>query len=93
MDFIDPILDSSSSLETETNDDFDDDFEEEDDFDLEDGPTPSEDGDGYDAPKDFFTDKRRKKNLKKFLDVTVPQEILEGMPEATQLLFKKGKAE
>lgn len=93
MDFIDPISDGSSSPETETNDDFDDDFEEEDDFDLEDGPTPSEDGDGYVAPKDFFTDKRRKKNLKKFLDVTVPQEILEGMPEATQLLFKKGKSE
>ncbi len=93
MDFIDPISENPASPDSETNDDFEDDFEEEDDFDIEDGPVPSEDADGYVAPKDFFTDKRRKKNLKKFLDVTVPQEILEGMPEPTQLLFKKGKSE
>jgi hypothetical protein len=31
--------------------------------------------------------------LKKFLDVTVPQEFLDGMTEPMQLLFKKGKAE
>ena len=69
-------------------DEFDDDFEDPfipDSDDDDDAEKP----DGYVAPKDFFTDKRRKKNLKKFLDVTVPPEILEGMPEATQLLFKK----
>ncbi len=72
-------------------DDFDDDFEfEETDDDDEDGEKK---WDGYVAPKDFFTDKRRKKVLKKFLDVTVPQEFLEGMSEEIQLLFKKGKAE
>ena len=70
-------------------DEFDDDFE--DPFD-DDDDTP-EKWDSYVWPKDFFTDKRRKKNLKKFLDVTVPQEFLEGMTEQMQLLFKKGKAE
>ncbi len=83
--------------------DFDDDFDvAEDDFDLDDDFTDdddedSEEGDdkkdGYKAPKDFFTDKRRKKNLKKFLDVTVAPEFLEGLPEKMILLFKKGKAE
>jgi hypothetical protein len=82
--------------------DFDDDFDvAEDDFDLEDdfdeddeeGEDGEEKKDGYKAPKDFFTDKRRKKNLKKFLDVTVAPEFLEGLPEKMILLFKKGKAE
>jgi Sigma-70 factor, region 1.2/Sigma-70 factor, region 1.1 len=84
--------------------DFDDDFDvAEDDFDVaeddfdsaddEDGEDGDEKKGGYKAPKDFFTDKRRKKNLKKFLDVTVAPEFLEGLPEKMILLFKKGKAE
>ena len=48
---------------------------------------------GAKIPKDFFTDKRRQKNLKKFLDVEVPAEYLEGLSEEMQLLFKKGKVE
>ena len=70
-------------------DEFDDDFEDP----FNDDDDSEEKWDGYVWPKDFFTDKRRKKNLKKFLDVTVPQEFLEGMTEQMQLLFKKGKAE
>jgi RNA polymerase primary sigma factor len=78
--------------ETDEEDDFDDDFE--DDFDFEEWEEEQkEKWDTYVSPKDFFTDKRRKKNLKKFLDVTVPQEFLDGIPEAMQILFKKGKAE
>lgn len=81
--------------------DFDDDFDVEEDFDLEDDFDVEEweeweDGekkDGYKAPKDFFTDKRRKKTLKKFLDVSVAPEFLEGLSDKMQLLFKKGKAE
>jgi hypothetical protein len=57
-----------------------------------------EDGEGkkkdsYKSPKDFFTDKRRQKTLKKFIDVTVPQEFLDGLTDDLQLLIKKGKAE
>ena len=49
----------------ETTDEFDDDFE--DDFDFEEEASQEEKADdGYVWPKDFFTDKRRKKNLKKF---------------------------
>jgi RNA polymerase primary sigma factor len=70
-------------------DEFDDDFEDP----FNDDDDSEEKWDGYVWPKDFFTDKRRKKNLKKFLDVTVPQEFLDGMTEQMQLLFKKGKAE
>ncbi len=76
----------------EVTDEFDDDFQDE--FEFEEETTPEEKTeDGYVGPKDFFTDKRRKKNLKKFLDVTVPQEFLEGIPEPMQLIFKKGKSE
>lgn len=84
--------DSNADMEEDPviKDEFDDDFE--DPFDDDDAGT-EEKWDGYVGPKDFFTDKRRKKNLKKFLDVTVPQEFLEGMTEQMQLLFKKGKAE
>lgn len=78
--------------DTETTNDFDDDFDDDFDFD-EDWSSEEKWDDGYVGPKDFFTDKRRKKNLKKFLDVTVPEEFLDGMPEPMQLLFKKGKAE
>lgn len=58
-------------------DDFEDDFDEFDDIDDDDDDTDGEKKDGYKSPKDFFTDKRRKKNLKKFIDVTVPPEFLE----------------
>ena len=76
------------------NDAFDDDF---DDFDLDDVDESElqeiEKSGGAKIPKDFFTDKRRQKNLKKFLDVEVPAEYLEGLSEEMQLLFKKGKVE
>ncbi len=88
--FDDPVDHTDTAIEPDFDDDFDDDFDE-------DAPPKGEgdddEGDGYVGPKDFFTDKRRKKNLKKFLDVTVPQEYLDGMTEEVQLLFKKGKAE
>ena len=105
---IDDFDDKPESWDTNDGDDdlvivsdFDDDFDvDDDDFDDVDtdtDDTEGEDGeekkDGYKAPKDFFTDKRRKKNLKKFLDVTVPPEFLEGLSDKMQLLFKKGKAE
>lgn len=77
--------------EPDDEDLFKDDFEdfEPDEADLLDIDTE----DGYKQPKDFFTDKRRQKNLKKFLDVEVPAEYLEGLDENMQLLFKKGKVE
>lgn len=63
---------------------FFDDFEDipEDEEEIAEFPTfgPKEDG-------------RKKKILKKFIDVTVAPEFLEGMPEEIQLLMKKGKAE
>ncbi len=88
-------------IDTAFDDDFEDDFDDdfEDDFVALDDDDESEEGEdwkkkeSYKSPKDFFTDKRRKKNLKKFLDVSVPAEFLEGLSEKMQLLFKKGKAE
>lgn len=71
-------------------DEFEDDFE---DFAKPTTDDGDEDDDGYVGPKDFFTDKRRKKIIKKFIDVTVPPEILDGMPEDIQELFKKWKSE
>lgn len=70
--------------------DFDDDFE--DDFELssDDESEPEKD---FDGPKDFFTDRRRQKIVKKFLDIEVPQEHLEWLSEEMIYLFKKGKAE
>lgn len=45
-------------------------------------------------PIDRADDKRRVgKGIQKFLDVEVPEEALEGMPEAVQELMKKGKVE
>ncbi len=95
FDYLD---DSKDSLDTESLDDEDRNHSDSDDFDDDfdddiDGPDSLEDKEWYSAPKDFFTDKRRKKNLKKFLDVTVPQELLDGIPETMQLLLKKWKAE
>ncbi len=73
--------------------DKDEDFELDSDLDDEDefdGETPKKDN--YKSPKDYFTDGRRKKEIKKFIDVTVPQEFLEGFSEPLQLLLKKGKS-
>jgi hypothetical protein len=74
--------------------DFDDAFDDADDDEDFDEDDDDEDGDGkkkdsYKAPKDFLTDKRRQKTLKKFIDVTVPQEYLDGMTPDLQLLIKK----
>lgn len=86
-----PTTTPSSQEKIEKDILFDDDFEDDEDDENENEDDEKEDG--YVWPKDFFTDKRRKKNLKKFLDVTVPQEFLEGMDEEIQLLFKKWKVE
>ena len=87
-------LDEENLPNLDFNDAFDDDF---DDFDLGDVDESElqeiEKSGGAKIPKDFFTDKRRQKNLKKFLDVEVPAEYLEGLSEEMQLLFKKGKLE
>ena len=88
--FDEPGEHTDVTLEWGFDDDFDDDFDDET---ISPKWDEDEEEDGYVGPKDFFTDKRRKKNLKKFLDVTVPQEYLEGMTDEVQLLFKKGKAE
>jgi RNA polymerase primary sigma factor len=74
------------------DDDFDDDFDEPE-WDEETDGEEKPEWDGYKSPKNFFTDKRRKKTVKKFIDVTVPQEYLEGMSDPIQLIFRKGKAE
>jgi RNA polymerase primary sigma factor len=78
--------------------DFDDAFDDADDDEDFDEDDDDEDSDGkkkdsYKAPKDFLTDKRRQKTLKKFIDVTVPQEFLDGLTPDLQLLIKKWKAE
>lgn len=69
--------------------DFEDDF----DIDDEDEDIPEWKKDSYTAPKDYFTDGRRKKTIKKFIDVSVPQEFLDGLSEPLQLLLKKWKSE
>jgi RNA polymerase primary sigma factor len=90
----DHIDDLDLELKVDFEDDFEDDFDDfEDDDEEEWWDGDGEKKDGYKSPKDFFTDKRRKKSLKKFIDVTIPQEFLEGLTENLQLLFKKGKAE
>ncbi len=84
-----------------TTRDFDDDFDDDDDSGDDDSGDDDDDSgdddtkkkDSYKTPKDFFTDKRRQKTLKKFIDVTVPQEFLDGLSDDLQLLIKKGKAE
>jgi RNA polymerase primary sigma factor len=88
--------DDAFVIKGDFDDDFDleDDFNEEDDFNDEDSDEWDEGKkDWYKAPKDFFTDKRRKKTLKKFLDVSVAPEFLEGLSDKMILLFKKWKAE
>ncbi len=69
-------------------DEFDDDSIDEEKLDEE-----IDDDSTYKVPKDFFTDKRRQKQLKKFLDVSVPEEYLEGLSDELKFLFKKWKAE
>ncbi|MFZ3232931.1 MAG: sigma-70 family RNA polymerase sigma factor [Patescibacteria group bacterium] len=79
---------------------FEEDFEE--DFDEEDGEGEEGEGGGKKKrerglarlPVDRSQDKRRiGKGLQKFIDVTVPAEMLEGLEENMVLLFKKGKVE
>lgn len=81
---------------------FEEEFDE--DFDEEDGEEDGEGGEGGGKkkrerglarlPVDRSQDKRRiGKGLQKFIDVTVPPEMLEGLEENMQLLFKKGKVE
>lgn len=84
---------------------FEDEFEEEEDFDLDEDEDDEEEEDEDGVPKkrerglnrlpiDRAQDKRRVgKGLQKFIDVSVPPEILEGLDENMQLLFKKGKME
>ncbi len=89
-DDIDPIIerDFDDAFDDEDDEDFDEDNEDEE---NEDGEVKKKDS--YKAPKDFLTDKRRQKTLKKFIDVTVPQEFLDGLTPDLQLLIKKWKAE
>ena len=89
-DDIDPVIERDFD-DAFDDDDFDEESDEESDEEEEDGDGKKKDS--YKAPKDFLTDKRRQKTLKKFIDVTVPQEFLDGMTPDLQLLIKKGKAE
>jgi RNA polymerase primary sigma factor len=82
--------------------DFSEEFEEEfEEFEEEDGEDGAEGGEKKKRerglsrlPIDRSLDKRRVgKGLQKFIDVTVPAEMLEGLDENMQLLFKKGKVE
>ncbi len=101
--FIDDDMVIDKKILEELEDEFED--EEEDEFDEDD---MDEDEDGEDEegrpkkrerglnrlPIDRAQDKRRVgKGLQKFIDVSVPPEILEGLDENMQLLFKKGKME
>ncbi|PID84075.1 hypothetical protein CSB09_02890 [Candidatus Gracilibacteria bacterium] len=72
---------------------FEDEFEEDEDDSQDAKKSEKGKESEYKAPKDFFTDKRRQKQLKKFLDVSVPEEYLEGLSDELQFLFKKGKSE
>ncbi len=86
--------------DSDADEDFEEDFDE--DFD-EDGEEGEEGEAGTKKkrerglarlPVDRSQDKRRiGKGLQKFIDVTVPPEMLEGLEENMQLLFKKGKVE
>lgn len=66
-----------------------------DDEDDEDGDGPKKRARGLGRmPVDRAQDKRRLgKGLQKFIDVSIPAELLEGLSEEMQLLFKKGKKE
>ena len=80
----------------------DEEFEEEYEEDYEEDGEEGEEGSGKKKrerglarlPIDRSLDKRRiGKGLQKFIDVTVPAEMLEGLDETVQTLFKKGKVE
>lgn len=78
------------------DEDFEEDFEEDFDEDGEDGESGKKKRERGLArlPIDRSQDKRRiGKGIQKFIDVTVPPEMLEGIDEGVQLLFKKGKVE
>lgn len=69
------------------------DIEDEDSEEGESGPKKRVRGLGR-LPVDRSQDKRRLgKGLQKFIDVTIPAELLEGLSDELQLLFKKGKVE
>lgn len=75
------------------DDDFHLDPSDEDIEDGEDGPKKRARGLGR-LPIDRSQDKRRLgKGLQKFIDVSIPAEILEGLSPEMQMLFKKGKKE
>mgnify|MGYP006316707607 FL=1 len=88
-DFDDPII--TRDFDDDFDDDLDDDLDDEEDEEWEEWEGRKKDS--YKSPKDFFTEKKKQKTLKKFIDVTVPQEFLDGLSENLQLLIKKGKAE
>lgn len=69
--------DDLDDLESENDETFHDDFDD-----------IPDDEEVLDFP-DMKIDGRKKKFLKKFIDVTVAQEFLEDMPEEIQLLMKK----
>ena len=78
------------------DDDFDDlDLEEDEEGEDEDGqPRKKKERGLKKVPIDRSQDRRRVgKGLQKFIDVTVPPELLEGLTENMQLLLKKGKVE
>jgi RNA polymerase primary sigma factor len=83
--------------EEEFGTDFEEDFEDFDENDEEhdeDGTPKKREKGLHRMPVDRSVDKRRVwKGLQKFIDVTVPAEILEWLPESVQDLCKKGKAE
>lgn len=93
LDFEDEMEDTEKE-EFDFEEDFDElaeDFDEEED---EDGMPKKRERGLARLPVDRSQDKRRiGKGLQKFIDVSVPPEILEGLDENIQLLFKKGKLE
>lgn len=80
--------------EFKSDEDEDDEDDEDEDEENEDGTPKKRERGLTRMPVDRTQDKRRiGKWLQKFIDVTVPQEFLEGLSENMQLLFKKGKLE
>ena len=81
------LAEIAEELGEEFKDDFSDSFD--DDFDFDEENSDTENSEDHKGPKDFFTDKRRQKTLKKFLDIEVPAEFLQGLDDNMQILFKK----
>jgi hypothetical protein len=78
-DFDTPVdIEDSTDIDFFADEDIDDEFVE---MDENGEPVPSVIG--------VKPDGRKKKTLKKFIDVTVPAKYLEGLPEVVQLLIKK----